>query len=112
MICASTLAIVRYQRQRSTREPPRRGTRLGPEGESAATPQAAGAIESEVRCTHERFFVTLVPLRVGRGVMGGYLWVLGLYFITGFDFTTYSTKDWLQVAAAVLGIFGSTFGGI
>jgi tetratricopeptide (TPR) repeat protein len=42
--------------------------------------------------------------------MGSYVWVLGLYLITGFDFTTYSAKDWLQVAAAVLGIIGSTFG--
>jgi tetratricopeptide (TPR) repeat protein len=42
--------------------------------------------------------------------MGSYVWVLGLYFITGFDFAPYSAKDWLQVVAAVLGITGSTYG--
>src|SRR5262245_27875449 len=42
--------------------------------------------------------------------MGSYLWVLGLYFITGWDLSSYSVKDWLQSQAAVLGILGSTFG--
>ena len=42
--------------------------------------------------------------------MGSDAWLFGLYFANEFNVTAYGLKDWLQVAAAVLGITGSTYG--
>ena len=42
--------------------------------------------------------------------MDSYLMVLGLDFMPGFGFSSYSLKDWLQFAAAVLAIAVSSYG--
>jgi tetratricopeptide (TPR) repeat protein len=42
--------------------------------------------------------------------MGNYALLVGVYFVSGFDFSSYTLKDGLQIIAAVLGIIGSTYG--